>query len=166
MEFNMKLITNLMCKEKCLWYMVGLMLLDRKGNAWKLWIQDTLYQSILISMKWRTIEGEDGEMSHSEESHLSVSWISLVIKQLLILWRTLIYCCIIAYFSWHATQSRLSQVVTYKHLESTQFESELGHQLFWVFCGFPQYQRQIPGYYFRRGHGHVLPNLIHIMFNA
>jgi len=58
-----------------------------------------VYQSILKSVKWRTIEGEDGKMSHSEESHVSVSCISLVINQLLILWRTLISCCIIAYFS-------------------------------------------------------------------
>jgi len=50
-------------------------------------------------LKWRTIKGEDGKKSHSEESYLSVSCIFLVIKQLLILWRTLISCCIIAYFS-------------------------------------------------------------------
>jgi hypothetical protein len=94
MEFSMTLITNLMCKEECLWHMDGLMLLDRKDTAWKLWIQDTVYQFILKSVKWRTIEGDGKKVILRK-----LLCISIVIKQLLILWRTLISCCIVAYFS-------------------------------------------------------------------
>ena len=99
-EFTVTLITNLMCKEECLWHKDGPMLLNRKDYAWKLWTQDTVYQSILKSWNGEQLKGEDEKKSHSEEScHLSVSCIFLVIKQLLILWWTLTSCCIIAYFS-------------------------------------------------------------------